>query len=192
MCSRGADKQLKASDTDYITAKLSRKDAWEVATKEVTPANYPTANTQLKNLNFTRKTSYPGSTNYNLQFVVKIQEFSQEDRDLIMKYLLGNTYYNEGERRVWCKNNEPGVKFSPSDLYGIILPDVIIKDFMEAGKSEQEISEALNLSAGQTAALKNIWNYVEQHGLDLLIHSATDEGHLAALDIDRGIKTGGR
>jgi hypothetical protein len=27
MCSRGADKQLKASDTDYITAKLSRKDA---------------------------------------------------------------------------------------------------------------------------------------------------------------------
>jgi hypothetical protein len=33
---------------------------------------------------------------------------------------------------------------------------------------------------------------MECHNLDLLTHKATDAEHLVALDVDRGIKTGGR
>jgi hypothetical protein len=115
------------------------------------------ANSQLKNLKFTSKTAFPGSGTYSLRFVVGQQDFSKQDWATILDYLLNYTYYNEGERRVWCKKGEPGVKFSADDLYGIILPEVILEDFIEAGEAfNSEVSEALNLSATQMSALKTI------------------------------------
>jgi hypothetical protein len=115
------------------------------------------ANSQLKNLKFTSKTAFPGSGTYSLRFVVGQQDFSKQDWATILDYLLNYTYYNEGERRVWCKKGEPGVEFSADDLYGIILPEVILEDFIEAGEAfNSEVSEALNLSATQMSALKTI------------------------------------
>lgn len=192
MREKGQKEREKASDTEILSGKLTKKAAWEVRTKAASEKSMANANSQLKNLKFTSKTAFPGSGTYSLRYVVGQSDFSKTDWDTILEYLLNYTYYNEGERRVWCKNGEPGVKFSADDLYGIILPKVIIEDFIEAGPDSEEIREALNLSTTQVAALKTIWNYVDQHDLDLLIHDATDAVHLATLDKDRGIKTGGR
>lgn len=184
-----------AGNTDRISNKstLTKERSWDLTSRSVDKTSYRDATTKLTSIPFDTKIALAGSGVKENQYSVSISEFSPKDRDLIMDYLINETYYNEGERRVWCKNGEDGVHFDTSELYGIILPKVIepvLQDIAEDA-DDAPIAEELVMSDTQYDALEYIYDFVQDNNLEFYIHDAADEYHMAKLDIDRGIKTKG-
>ena len=166
---------------------LTRKNAWSIAKTEVSPHQYATANAALKNVGFNTKFAFPGAKYHSMQFMVRLKELDRVkpgNSKLVLDYLLDNTYYNEGELRFWCKNNEPGIVFTPDDLHGVILPKIVVSE------DTVELEEAA-LPPHHEEAVHKILEYVDRHSLDIFTHNAMDEIHLTDIARDRGIKTKG-
>lgn len=165
---------------------LTRRAAWQTKTSKTSPARYEVANTHLKNMNFTSKISFQGSSYFSMQFVTWLKDLDDVapgNSQKVLDYLLDNTYYNEGELRFWCKNNEPGVQFSPADLHGVILPRIVTPEDRTVDLAEDA------LPAHHEVALTKILEYVDKHDLEIFTHGAMDATHLKDLDTNRGITT---
>jgi 8-oxo-dGTP pyrophosphatase MutT (NUDIX family) len=178
------------ADNKFVAGSknLTKKAAWEVVDSPVSVDKYKTANTYLKGLDFNNKKSFPGGQYHSMQYMVRLKELDKVkpgNSNIVLDYLLDNTYYNEGELRFWCKNNEPGVRFSPDDLHGVILPSIVTpEDYSE------DLAEAA-LPVHHEMALTKILEYVNRHDLEVFSHNAMDAIHLKDLSVDRGIKTRG-
>lgn len=194
MINKSNKKLLNAKEDELIPGltDITRKDAWTVTKSKTNSHKYGTANAQLKNIDFETKISLPGGSKYPSQFSISLQDIDSVNpggSKLIMDYLLNNTYYNEGELRFWCKNNEPGVKFDPTDLHGVILPKVIVPEQKDNAAATDDLNEKIILLPHHEEAVHKILEYVDRHNLNLFTHNAADEGHFKNLEIDRGIKT---
>ena len=201
-----SNRRLTTLKTDlsnaFVKNSMSVKDSWLLVTAIPKETLFKTANNNIQNIDYSEKISLAGSKYYQNQYSVGKGDFSEIGWKMILDFLLGNTYYNEGELRFWCKNGEDGIHFNANDLYGIILPKVVLDNINtevsqesptddDSDNLDDDIELQEDISSVQQEALYDILEFAEDNNLQIYAHSALNSGHLKYIDRNRGISNKG-
>lgn len=155
-------KSEKLQNSDYVASQTrgkrkrqekteEQKSNWDLVLVSDSIENKSSANTLLKQLGCKEVWTFRGVLNvdvdtnepinrgnshdrdYSVSFIN--DDFTDEEKDILLDYLLGETYYNEGETRVWIlDNNKDGIYLSKNAIDGIIVPEPVDKYIMNAAR----------------------------------------------------------
>lgn len=170
----------------YKNKNLTKRDAWSITTSNTNKARgrgYFALNSIIHpKLENCTVVTFKGQKGGPSRFVIHFSELSKPDKQMVLDYLLNETYYNEGEWRIWCFNHEDKIIFSDSDVEGLILP-IQFKDLFESFKQDYKNGNVII-----NTPLENIFKYAIDKNLTMHYHHACLDIHIPELNKDKSHK----
>lgn len=164
---------------------------------ELPLSSHRSANRYLQGKGFNTRLAFSGKSQITFNLSFAHDDFTVDEKEKIVDYLLNETYYDEGEQRIWLLDNQPGLKLSPDTIIGLIVPDQVSDYIMAVANpidwEEYKTENPLKLSESMLESIEWLGKYVHDHHLKLYAHRAMTDKQVQQITANttHAIKTRG-